>query len=214
MFKKISALFFILLTVASCYSQQTLSVRKNQHDNNFKIKPLKDTIFYVGVSNPFKIIPYLKDCSKTKVTTDNGSIELMDTCTFQLTPAALSPTHIFITKGDKTTSIDVTVALTPDPTWDLLDTTITILIQKLQRAKELIFVLENFNYNCNFNVMWYDIVIVRNGISIADKQVKGPQFPANFFSAAMPGDNLIFKGIGLNGPDGFRQIPDITVMLK
>ncbi|MES2591029.1 MAG: hypothetical protein V4608_04005 [Bacteroidota bacterium] len=214
MFRKFLTLFFILCTVVVGYSQQTISVRKNPSENNLKIKPLKDTVFYVGVNNPFKIIPHLKDCSKIKVTTDNGVIELADTCTYQFTPAALKPTHIFITKGDKTTTIDATVKLTPDPTWNMLDTTNTVSIKKLQDTKGLIFVLENFKYGCSFKVMWYTILIERNGAAIADKQVKGPQFPSNFFSAVMPADRLTFYAIGIEGPDGFRQLPDIHVTLK
>lgn len=177
---------------------------------------IQRSVFYYGVPNPFSAMIERAACSDLVVTSDNGSIQVLEDlpCMFQISAERTGPCHLFLSvkKNGKLVPAD----------------TVTFDVQYIPAPKAMVgwrrsgaypvaqfraqigvqAVLLGFEFDARYVVTQFRLSVLRCGVQLFNGTSTGALYPSDMkeaVKAVKSGDLVTIDHINAKGPDGRLQ---------
>jgi gliding motility-associated protein GldM len=190
-----------------------------------KINATKMNIFYIGVDNLLSVtVPGLPEENLSVVSSEGAMVRKNSAGGFIVNASSAGNVLISVSEknGNKITFLDsmqFRVKRIPDPVISIggIKGEGTLSHDELAGLTEIYATLENFDFDCKYDVVSFSMSCDQNGkpieLSQAGSKLSDVMKATLFFQPA--GSKIFFHEITVKGPDGIlRKVPGVMIKVK
>jgi hypothetical protein len=180
----------------------------------------KMNVLYIGVDNPISIAANNYSCKDLVVEISHGTITQNEDNSCRYTAKVTTPGRVSVNvknkKGKLLEEVDFRVKRIPDPKPHIgtINNYHGTSEKYLKWGQGLIAVLENFDFDINFQIASYTMATCQNGQLYA-AEVMGSLFTdevKEIINQSVPGNTILFDNIRCYGSDGYiRRLEPLAI---